>query len=125
MRSEREVLVLGPACLALCQVVLEILSLMVQTAPTTVMIRRTATSGVQNFYPPMGQTVSSEVMIRRTAMSRVIQTVYIQPQACEQWRLLRIISMLAEGAMDISSRLAAEDNTNAIGGSSGQGNVNG
>ncbi|KAF3634971.1 hypothetical protein FXO38_24885 [Capsicum annuum] len=41
-------------------------------APTEAMIIRTATSGVQNFYPPMGQTVVSEVaptkvMIRRAA----------------------------------------------------------
>ncbi|PHT53677.1 hypothetical protein CQW23_08139 [Capsicum baccatum] len=176
------------------------------------MIRRTATSSVQNFYPHMGQTAPSEVMIRWTSLSRVFSSVYIQPpawQAAEdiinasressgQWqaaedninasggsseqlqllriigyiwffhlstsslrhgrllrkipmlakgavdsgrlprtismlvegavnngRMLRIISLLAEGPVDISSRLAAEDNTNASRGSSAQGNVDG
>ncbi|KAM3381311.1 hypothetical protein P3S68_006884 [Capsicum galapagoense] len=37
-------------------------------------------SGVQNFYPPMVQTAPTEVMIRRTAMPRVLPSVYIQPQ---------------------------------------------
>ncbi|PHU23635.1 Nuclear transcription factor Y subunit C-4 [Capsicum chinense] len=68
-----------------------------QTAPTEVMIRRTTTSDVQNFYLPMGKTAPFEVMIRRIAMPRILPSVYIQPQV---WQ-------------------AAEDNTNASRGSSG------
>ncbi|KAM3319307.1 hypothetical protein P3S67_006507 [Capsicum chacoense] len=41
--------------------------------------------------------------------------------AVNSGRLLRIISMLVDGTGDFSSRLAAEDNTNASEGSSGQG----
>ncbi|KAF3683397.1 hypothetical protein FXO37_01906 [Capsicum annuum] len=94
-----------------------------QTTPTEVMIRKIATSGVQNFYPPMGLTAPSEVMIRRTAIPQREQwTISMLVEgAVNSGRLLKIISMLAEGKMDISSRQAAEDNTNASGGSSGQG----
>ncbi|PHT39586.1 hypothetical protein CQW23_18440 [Capsicum baccatum] len=96
MKLGKRVLVLCPACLAPCQVMLELLSPMGQTAPTEVMIRRTATSGVQNFYPPMGKIALTEVMIRRTSLPRVFPSIYIQPQA---WQ-------------------AAEENTNASQGSS-------
>ncbi|PHT87910.1 hypothetical protein T459_10016 [Capsicum annuum] len=90
-----------------------------QTAPTEVMIRRTTTSDVQNFYLPMGKTAPSEVMIRRTAMPRVFPYVYIQPQ----WQAV-------EDNINASGRnsgrwQAAENNINASGGSSGQHNVDG
>ncbi|KAM3247212.1 hypothetical protein P3L10_008979 [Capsicum annuum] len=81
------------------------------------MIRKIAKSGVQNFYPPMGLTAPSER--EQWTISMLVEG------AVNSGRLLKIISMLAEGTMDISSRQAAEDNTNASGGSSGQGNVNG
>ncbi|KAF3624022.1 hypothetical protein FXO37_31577 [Capsicum annuum] len=45
------------------------------------MIRGTASSGVQNFNPPMGQTAPSEVMIRSAAKPRVYPSAYAHPQA--------------------------------------------
>ncbi|PHT87909.1 hypothetical protein T459_10015 [Capsicum annuum] len=132
MKLGKRVLVLCPACLALCQVMLELLSPMGQTAPTEVMIRRTATSGVQNFYPPMGRLLYLRhgKLLRKIPLltkvavdsGRLLRTISMLVEgAVNNGRMLRIISLLAEGPVDISIRLAAEDNTNASRGSSGQG----
>ncbi|KAM3247214.1 nuclear transcription factor Y subunit C-4-like [Capsicum annuum] len=43
-------------------------------APTEAMIIRTATSGVQNFYPPMGQTVVSEPQAWQAAEENINAT---------------------------------------------------
>ncbi|PHT47665.1 hypothetical protein CQW23_11873 [Capsicum baccatum] len=57
---------------------------------------------------------------------RLLRKILMQEQgAVNSGRLLRIISMLVDGIGDISIWLAAEDNTNASGGSSRQGNVDG
>ncbi|KAF3683396.1 hypothetical protein FXO37_01905 [Capsicum annuum] len=138
MKLGKRVLVLCPACLAPCQVMLEFLSPMGQTAPTEVMIRKTATSGVQNFYPPMGRllylSVRHGTLLRKIPLlakvavdsGRLLRTISMLVEgAVNNGRMLRIISLLAEGPVEISIRLAAEDNTNASRGSSGQGNVDG
>ncbi|KAM3319312.1 hypothetical protein P3S67_006512 [Capsicum chacoense] len=84
-------------------------------APSEAMIRRIATSGVQNFYPPMGQTAPSEVMIRRTVTPRVFPFVYIQRQA---WQAAKDNTNASRGRS--GQWQAAEDNINASRGSSGR-----
>ncbi|KAM3381319.1 polyglutamine-repeat protein pqn-41-like [Capsicum galapagoense] len=84
-------------------------------APSEAIIRRIATSGVQNFYPPMGQTAPSEVMIRRTVMLRVFPFVYIQRQA---WQAAKDNTSASRGRS--GQWQAAEDNINASRGSSGR-----
>ncbi|KAF3683395.1 hypothetical protein FXO37_01904 [Capsicum annuum] len=76
---------------------------------------RTLTSGIQNFYPPMGKIAPSEVMIRRTSLPRVFPLVYIQPRA---WQATEDNTNASRGSS--GQWQATEDNINASGGSSEQ-----